>query len=168
MNETMLKLRIWARAEATLGRANARHAGRRMALAAIAVGLALLTVGMINFGAYESLAEAYGKAKGAFVLGGVNALLATLVALAAQRPRSAPEEAMVQEIREMAMAELAADADLVRAEVQRITGHVQRIEDGLSAISNASSSGVAMMASVGPVVEMIVQALKHRKSQSDH
>ncbi|MEM7138386.1 MAG: hypothetical protein AAF500_17535 [Myxococcota bacterium] len=167
MNETMLKLRIWARAEVALGKMNAKRTGARFATMAVAVGLALLAVGMVNLGAFEYLAEAHGKADAAFLLAGANGLLAALLALASQRARSRPEEEMVREIREMAMNELAADAGLVRAELQRMTGHVRRIEDGLSALSSASSSGVAMMASVGPVLEMIVQALKHRKSSSE-
>lgn len=167
VNDTMLKLRIWARAEASLGKMNARRTGQRLAMLGVSVGLTVLTVGMLNLGFYEYLAETHGKAEAAFVLAGSNALLAVLVALAAQRTRSRPEEAMVQEIREMAMAELATDAEQLREEFRRIAGHVRRIEDGLSAISNASASGVAMMSSVGPVLEMIVHALKQRRGSHE-
>lgn len=167
MNETMLKLRIWARAEASLGKINARRTGQRLAMLGVSVGLTVLTVGMLNLGAYEYLAETHGKAEAAFMLAGGNALLAVLVALAAQRSSSRPEEAMVREIREMAMAELSADAEQLREEFRRVSQHVRRIENGLSAISNASSSGVAMMATVGPVLEMIVHALKQRHGSKE-
>lgn len=168
MNETMLKLRIWARAETSLGKMNARRTGQRLAMMGISVGLTVLTVGMLNLGFYEYLAESHGKAEAAFILAGSNALLAVLIALAAQRKRERPEEAMVREIREMAMAELSRDAEQLRDEFRRITGHVRRIEDGLSAISHASASGVAMMSSVGPVLEIITHALKQRRAAHDH
>lgn len=163
MNETMLKLRIWTRAEITLTKIRARQTGQRLTLAAIAVGLALLTVGLLNVGAYEVLAETRGKATGAFMLAGANALLAVLVLLVSQRTRPRPEEEMVQEIRQMAMAELAADAEELREEFNRLSGHVKNIETGLVSLSSAgASAGMSMISSAGPVVELLVQALKSR------
>lgn len=159
--ETMLKLRIWARAETTLAKMTARRTGQRLTAMAIAVGLALLTVGMINLGTFELLAEAYGRAKGAFFLAAGNGLLAVLLVLAAQRSKPGPEEEMVSEIREMALAELQADADQIKEEFNRLTGNIKRIEDAVSALTGSGST-LSKLTSVGPVVELAVQALKHR------
>lgn len=165
MDETMLKLRIWARAEVTLAKIHANRTGRRLTLTATAIGLALLTVGLMNVGAYDVLAEAHGDAKGAFLLAGANGLLAILVLLASQRAKPGPEEDMVQEIRHMAMSELAADAEEIKQEFNRLSGHVKRIEDGLSTLaSTGAGAGLSMMSSVGPVMELLVQALKTRHS----
>jgi hypothetical protein len=160
-NETMLKLRIWARAETTLAKMTVRRTGQRFTAVAIAVGLALLTVGMINLGTFELLAEAYGRAKGAYYLAAGNGLLAILLMLAAQRHKAGPEEEMVNEIREMALAELQADADEIKDEFNRLTGHVRRIEDAVSTLTGSGSS-LAKISTVAPVVELAVQALKHR------
>lgn len=160
-NETILKLRIWARAETTLAKIGARRTGQRFTAIAIAVGLALLTVGMLNLGTFELLAETYGRAKGAYFLAAGNGLLAVLLVGAAQRNRPGPEEEMVVEIREMALAELQADAEEIKAEFNRLTGHVRRIEDAVSTLSGSGST-LAKISTVAPVIELAVQALKHR------
>lgn len=166
MNDTMLKLRIWARSEVTLGKIHLRRMGQQTALLAIAVGLALLTVGMFNLGLYELLAETQGKSKAAFLLAAANGLLAVVLVLAAQRNRPRPEEEMVQEIREMAMNELAADADHVKQELALLQGHVQRIENGLSTLTHSGlGGGLSMITSVGPVLDLIVETLKHRRDK---
>ena len=161
MNATMLKLRIWARAETTLAKITARRTGQRFTAVAIAVGLALLTVGMLNLGTFELLAETYGRAKGAYYLAAGNGLLAVLLVLAAQRSKPGPEEEMVSEIREMALAELQADADEIKEEFNRLTGHVRRIEDAVSGLTGSGTT-LSKLTTVGPVVELAVQALKHR------
>ncbi len=161
MSETMLKLRIWARAESTLAKITARRTGQRITAMAIAVGLALLTVGMVNLGTFELLAETYGRAKGAYYLAAGNGLLAILLVLAAQRSKPGPEEEMVSEIREMALAELQADADEIKEEFNRLTGHVRRIEDAVSGLTGSGST-LSKLTTLGPVVELAVQALKHR------
>jgi hypothetical protein len=68
---------------------------------------------------------------------------------------------MVNEIREMALAELQADADEIKDEFNRLTGHVRRIEDAVSTLTGSGSS-LAKISTVAPVVELAVQALKHR------
>ena len=161
MSETMLKLRIWARAESTLAKITARRTGQRVTAMAIAVGLALLTVGMVNLGTFELLAETYGRAKGAYFLAGGNGLLAILLVLAVQRSKPGLDEQMVREIREMALAELEADADEFKEEFNRLTGHVRRIEDAVSGLTGSGST-LSKLTTVGPVVELAVQALKHR------
>ena len=161
MNEMMLKLRIWIHAETALLKINARRTGQRFTALAIALGLAILAVGMINIGIFELLAETYGRVKGAFYLAGGNAVLAALVVFAAQRSKPGLEEEMVADIREMALAELQTDADEIKAEFDRIASHVQKIESSVSALMGSGSS-LSKLASLGPVVELAVQALKTR------
>ena len=76
MTAVMLKLRIWVHAETALLKINARRTGQRFTALAIALGLAILSVGMINIGIFELVAESYGRVKGAFYLAGGNGLLA--------------------------------------------------------------------------------------------
>jgi hypothetical protein len=162
MNEIMLKLRIWARAETTLAKITARRTGQRFTTVAIAIGLALLTVGMLNLGTFELLTETQGRAKAAYYLA-ANGLLAILLVLAAQRIKPGPEEQLVQEIREMALVELQTDADQVKDEFSRLTGHVKKIENAVSGLTGSGST-LTKLSSVAPVVELAVQALKQRHS----
>jgi hypothetical protein len=163
MNEIMLKLRIWARAETTLAKITARRTGQRFTTVAIAIGLALLTVGMLNLGTFELLTETQGRAKAAYYLAAGNGLLAILLVLAAQRIKPGPEEQLVQEIREMALVELQTDADQVKDEFSRLTGHVKKIENAVSGLTGSGST-LTKLSSVAPVVELAVQALKQRHS----
>jgi hypothetical protein len=161
MNEIMLKLRIWVHAETALLKINARRTGQRFTTLAIALGLAILAVGMINIGIFELLAETYGRVKGAFYLAGGNGLLAAIVVFIAQRSKPGLEEEMVAEIREMALAELQADADEIKDEYDRIAARVQKIEHAVSGLTGSGSS-LSKLTSLSPVVELAVHALKSR------
>lgn len=161
MSAVMLKLRIWVHAETALLKINARRTGQRFTALAIALGLAILAVGMINIGIFELLAESYGRIKGAFYLAGGNGLLAAIVVVVAQRSKPGLEEEMVAEVREMALTELQADADEIKAEYERIADRVRKIESSVSALTGSGSS-LSKISSLGPVVELATHALKHR------
>lgn len=161
MTAVMLKLRIWVHAETALLKINARRTGQRFTALAIALGLAVLAVGMVNIGIFELMAEAYGRVKGAFYLAGGNGLLAAIVIVVAQRAKPGLEEEMVAEIREMALTELQSDADEVKAEFERIADRVRKIESSVSALTGSGSS-LSKLSTLGPVVELATHALKHR------
>ena len=161
MNGVMLKLRIWVHAETALLKINARRTGQRFTALAIALGLGIVAVGMINMGIFELLAETYGRVKGAFYLAGANGVLAAIVVFVAQRSKPGLEEEMVGEIREMALAELQADADELKEEFDRIAGRVHQIETAVSTLTGSGSS-LSKLSAVAPVIEVAVQALKTR------
>jgi hypothetical protein len=161
MDETMLKLRILARAELTLARANFRRMVIRMAFGIIAIGMILLMVVMLNLGAYELFAASLGSARAAFVVAAINGALATLVFLLSTLVRPGPEQEMVREIREMALTELASDAAALQGEFAEIGQDVHRIRDGLSSFMGG---GDALWSSLGPVIAMLIEALKRRNA----
>ena len=115
---------------------------------------------MINIGIFELLAESFGRVKGAFYLAGANGLLAAVVVFFAQRGKPGLEEEMVNEIREMALAELQTDADEVKEELERIAARVRQIEDSVSALRGVGHGST--LSSLGPVVDLAVHALKSR------
>ena len=160
MDETMMKLRILAKAEATLLKANTRRAAMRARLYAIAIGLVLLTVIMLNVAAYQYLLESMSAGRAALLVGLVNAVLAAVVVLFAMRIQPGPEEAMVRDIREMAMAELSGDVDMVKDEFARISGDLNRIRSNVSSALGIFKSGVPGAGSVGPVLGIITKMLK--------
>ena len=92
MDETVTKMRILARAEMTLAKISAQRAAHRAAFYAVAIGLVLLTVVLLNVGTYHMLVERLNAATSAFILAGANALLALVVVFAASRVRAGPEE----------------------------------------------------------------------------
>jgi len=160
MNETMIKLRILMHAEYTLARVNLRRLVNKTMLAAIAIGLVLLAVVMTNVGAYELLAESQGAAKGAFLVAAGNAFLAALVIFAVRQLKPGPEEEMVQEIRQLTLAELSADAEGIRQSFASIAKDVKGIQSGFSAIGGGLGAGLT---SLGPLIGLLVETLKKRR-----
>jgi hypothetical protein len=165
MEETIMKLRILARAELTLLRINTRRMALRAGFVAVALGLVLLTVVMLNIGAYELLAEGSSRSTAAFTIAAANGVLALVLTLVARSIRAGPEEEMVREIREMAMTELAADADAVQHEFAKLGEDVKRIRAGLSSFTGGGGTnlGTAALANLGPVIGFLIDALKRRK-----
>jgi L-fucose isomerase-like protein len=159
-NDTIMKLRILARAEVTLARINLQRTANRAKLYAIAIGLGLLAVVMVNIGAYQLLAETYGNAVAAFLLAAGNGALAGAVLLAVSRLQPGPEEKMVQEIREMALAEVTADVEEMKADFTQLGADVKRIQTGFSALSSGGGIGTGL-AGLMPVISMIIDAAKH-------
>ena len=80
--------------------------------------------------------------------------------LAAMRIQPGPEEAMVRDIREMALAELSGDVDLAKDEFVRISGDLNRIRTNVSAALGIFKSGAPGAGSVGPLLGIITKMLK--------
>ena len=160
MNETMIKLRILMHAEYTLARVNLRRLVNKSILVAIAIGLILLVVVMVNIGSYELLAESYGGAGAAFLVAGGNAVLAAVTILISRQLKPGAEEKMVEEIRELAMAELSADAEGIRQNFASIAKDVKGIQSGFSALGGGLGAGLTTL---GPLVGLLVDTLKKRR-----
>jgi hypothetical protein len=161
MDELLMKLRILARAEITLARINSQRIANRIKLLSIAIGAVLLTVVMVNVGAYQLLAETYSNATAAFLVAAGNAALAIALVLAARQLQPGPEEQMVREIREMALAEVTADVDAIKQDFTEIGDNVKRIRTGFAGLS--SGGGIGSWTGLASVVGMLVEALKRAK-----
>ena len=163
MDETLLKIRVLTRAEMTLAKANARRIAARSRLYAIALGMVLLTVIMVNIAAYEYLSGLKGEPAAALIVALANAALAVIVIIVASRIKPGPEEEMVREIRELALTELSADAEGVRQKFAQISGDVERIRAGFSSVSGALGSAQAGLGSLSPLLGMLTSMLKKKR-----
>jgi len=165
MEETLLKLRILASAEMNLARVKSRRLVNRAIFFAIAAGLFLLAVVMINIGAYQWLSERYSPSDSAFLVAAGNAVLALLLGIIGWRVKAGPEEEMAREIREMALEELTADIDELQQEVSKVGNDVQRIRSGFSILTKGGQIGVGL-ASLAPLIKTVVDSIKeHRKEK---
>ena len=160
MDETLMKLRILAKAETSLLKANARRAAMRARLFAIAIGLVLLTVIMINIAAYQYLLESMSGGQAALLVSLVNAVLAIIAVVSAMRIQPGPEEEMIRDIRERAMSELSGDVDLATEEFVRISTDLNRIRTNVSTALGFFKSGVPGSGAVGPALGIITKMLK--------
>ena len=144
MHETMMKLRMLVRAEMTLARTNLQRAANRAILYAMAIGLILLAVVMVNIGAYQLLADTYGNALAAFLVAAGNGVIAIILAIVASRIRPGAEEQMVHEIREMALAEVTADIDEMKSDFAELGADVRRIRRGFSTLGSSGGFGAGL------------------------
>ena len=121
-----------------------------------------MTVVMINVGAYQLLAETYSESVSAFLVAAGNAVLTVLVVFAVRRIQAGPEEKLAREVRDMALDEFTADVDTFK---EGLDTDVKRLKKGFSILNKGSQIG-AGLASVAPVISMIVEAIKeHRKDK---
>jgi len=165
MEETLLKLRILASAELNLARIQTQRMANRAIFFAIAAGLIVLAVVMINIGVYQLLTESYGPSDSAFLVAAGNGVLAALLAIVGWRVRAGPEERMAREIREMALDELTADVDELQQEFTKVGKDVKRIRSGFSILTSGRNIGVGL-ANLAPIVAVIIDAVKeHRKEK---
>lgn len=138
MDDTITKLRLLARAELTVAHMHAQRLARRAKLYAVAIGLILLTIVMVNVGAYKLIAESVGDANSAFLIAIGDGLLAVIIFLVASRVRPGAEEDMAREIRELVLRDVTADANQIK-------------------------EGISGLAGFGPLVSLLVDMLKGRK-----
>jgi len=164
MQETLLKLRILASAEMNLARITFRRLANRAIFFAIAVGLMLLAVVMVNIGAYQLLTESYSPSDSAFLVATGNVVLAALLAFVGWRVQAGPEEQMAREIREMALEELTADVDELQQEFSKVGKDVKRIRTGFSVLTKGGSIG-AGLASLAPLIATVIDSLKQRRRE---
>jgi hypothetical protein len=164
MHETVMKLRILARAEITLARIYLQRAANRALLYAIAIGLLFLAIVMVNIGAYQLLAEIYGNAVAAFLVAAGNGLLAAIILLAIHQLKPGPEEQTVREIRDSALAEFSADIDEIEEDFTLLGADVKRFRTGFSALRRGGSIGIGLVG-LAPVIATIIESLKKRRKE---
>jgi hypothetical protein len=163
MDETLMKIRILTRAELALAQVHLQLTARRIVFTVVGLGLIVLTVAMLNLGLFHAFSERIGPAGAAFAIAAVNALLGGGILLAAGRLRPGPEERLVHEIRDMALSELSADAEGLKAQVGEVSADLARIRSGVNALTDTASGGLAGIAHLAPLLGMLVDLLKSRE-----
>ena len=163
MDERITKLKLLARTEATLARMHAQRLATQAKLFAVAIGLVLLTIVMLNVGAYELLATYVGTSNSAFIIAGANGLLAAILVVMGMRLRPGREEEMAREIRELVVNDFSADADKVKEKFTQISEDLQNLQSGIASMSSGVQGGISGLASLGPLIGLLVDFLKRRK-----
>ncbi len=155
MNELMMKLRILARAEITLFRADAQRRGNQALFAAISIGCIFVGLIFVNAGLFFLLTESEIDSRAAFILAGGNFGLAIIPFLLRRQAKAGPEELMVREIRDMAADEVTKDLNAVADEVAAVGSGIRQLKAGVSSFSGGGLGGA-----LGPVLPIIIDLLK--------
>jgi hypothetical protein len=164
MHETMMNLKILARAELTLARMDLQRAAYRATLYAVSIGMLLIALVMVNVGAYQLLAETYGNAVAAFLVAAGDGLLAAMMLLAVRRLKPGPEEQKVREIRDTALAEFTTQIDEIEADFALLGADLKRFRTGFSALRTGGSIGIGLLG-VAPVIARIIESIKQRRKK---
>ncbi len=160
MEELTVKLRILARAEMTLLRADAHRRTNRLLLSVLSIGCVLVALVFVNVGAFFLLTDADGNARAAFVLAAVNLAIGAIPFFMGRSIKPSAEEQMVREIREMAAAEISRDVKSVSDELSGLVESVKQLQAGISGLAGGRVSAITAL---GPLVPIVVDLLKKHK-----
>ena len=164
MSDTVQKVRVLSRVELALLKIHLRVLTRQALLCAAGLLTALLAVGMVNSAIYLFLTERVDRDVAALIVAALNAIVAVGLFLAASRTRPGPEVATVEEIRDLAVSELQADAEAARQKINEMTADVQRIRSGISGVFGGGGPVRGLMR-LGPLFDLLTRTLKSSKGK---
>jgi len=162
MDALLQRLALLARAEALAIRIRTKRAARAVAFSAAGLAAGMFAFGLLNLGAFNVLATSYGSTAAALALAVVDSLIALVLLMQARRRTPTSEEAMVDELRTLALAELANDAIRLKAQVVHLQQQVTRIGEGISRVTSSDPLQFGL-AHIGPILSMASRLLSRRK-----
>jgi hypothetical protein len=157
MNELIVKLRILARAEVTLFKADAQRRTNMAMLAAVSIGCVFVALVFVNVGVFFALTESDIDSRAAFILAGANLGLAAVPMLFRRSAKPGPEEQMVREIREMAANEVSKDITAMTDEIAAVGSGFKQLKSG---IASFGGGGGGALGALGPVLPLLIDLLK--------
>ena len=162
MERLLQRLALLIRAEALAMRLRVRRTARAAVLTAAAFAAGLFAFGFINYCVFMWIAGVFGPIAAALSLAVIDVVLAAVcLALAIGGGRS-QEEAMVDELRAMALAELENDAQELKDQVVNLQQHVARISDGISKVTSNDPLQIGL-SSIGPILSLASRFLNRKK-----
>lgn len=150
MPDTMLKLKIFARAEMALAQIKTQRSIKKTVLIGTAGLFVLAGLGMLDYAGVSALIPVVGQAFAAAIVAAVNIIVAVVVLAVANKAGAMKnEEKLAQEIRDMAYGELNKDFEKARSEIEQITTDIRNIRSGFASLSSIVAKTVTpLIASV--------------------
>ena len=145
MNELIVQLKILARAEVTLFKADAQRRTNQAMLAAISIGCVFVGLVFVNLGLFFVLTDAELDSRAAFILAGGNFGLALIPFLLRRNAKASPEEQMVREIREMAAEQVSQEFTAIADEVAAVGSGIRQVRSGLASLHAGATGSLASL-----------------------
>jgi len=158
MSDIVQKVRVLSRIEIALLKIHLRTLARQTLLCAVGLLLTLLAVAMVNVAIYLFLAGRLDRDVAALIVAALNAVLAVGLFLMAKNTRPGAEAAMVEEVRDLAVAGLRADAEAVARDLNQVKTDVERIRSGFS-----RGGSLRSLMLLGPLIDVVSSSLKRSK-----
>jgi len=151
MQTVVRNFRVLWRAERLMAEMRLRVLVNQMGLLAVAALIAMFALAMANFAAYLFLAPRTGPVGAALLVALGDIVIAVILVVVARGLRPGPEIAMVEEVRDMALEELEAEAEAVQGELRELRNEIEGVAQ--SAVSFARNP----LSAIGP--DLIVSLL---------
>lgn len=165
MNSLTRNLTILWRSERLLAQAEWRRTSRQITILVLAGVLTLLALVMLNVAGFYWLADSYGNAPAALAVATANAVLAAILAVAAQSLKTPPETEMIREFRNSALADIETEAEAVQSQLVQIRDDVQSIGSRVSAFA-ADPVGNLSPALLVPAINAFTSVVRSSKRSS--
>jgi hypothetical protein len=94
----------------------------------------LFALGMLNMAVFFAIQETLGSAIAALLVGLGNLLLAGILLLVVQRLDTGPEARIVEEVREMALADIEAEAKAFQSELRLVRDEIADMRSGITSL----------------------------------
>ena len=159
MSTIKRNLQLLWRSERILAEARLKLTSRKLTLA-VGAGIAgLFAVGMFNLAALFALEPSVGIAAAAALVGFINIIVAGLFLVVAQALRPAEEEAMVREVRDMAIGEIGGEIEEVQAAFTSLRRDVEGLRTNIRGLvrNPADALSPAMILSTLSAISRLVK-----------
>ena len=164
MKDPMLKLKILTRTESALLKIQFRRTVMFILIYVVAFLFITISFCMLNFAAYQALAESHAPAMAALlVASGDGILTCILIFISQQVGKTTDQELMLRDIRDLALNELRADVDDVKSKVTKVGDDVKHIRSGISSFNEVSS--INLLGNLSPILTLLIDLLKKGRSK---
>lgn len=163
MSAMTRNLQLLWRSERVLVESRLKLTTRKLVLGVVAGIACLFAWGMLNIAGYFALEPLTGKAWSALIVGVADIVFAVLLIMIAQGLQPAPEEDMVREVRDMALAEIGTEVDDVQAKLLQLRDDVEGVRDSISHFVNRPLDALSP-AMIGPALAILTNLVKAKKS----
>ncbi len=134
METVVRNLKLLWKSEQTLAEIKLKFFARKIVLLMFAGLGALFSLGMLNMAAFFAIGDTFGNAIAALLIGLANLLLAAGLLLAAQRADGGRQTRIVEEVRDMALADIEAEAKAVQSELLLVRNEITDMRSGIAKI----------------------------------
>ena len=153
------QLKVLWNSERMLGELKLKVLTHKVLLSATAALFGLFALGMLNLAAFFYFSPKFGMAGSALLVAVVNLAIMGILLIIANRTAPGPEAQIINEVRDMALAEIEAEAQTVQAELRLVRDEIMGLRASVSrAISNPLEALAPKV--LVPLIGAIIQMLK--------
>ena len=134
MEKLVRNLKLLWQSQRMLGEIKLRLAAQKLALSVLAGLGGLFALGMLNLSVFFAIQETLGSSIAALLVGRGNRVPAAGLLLLVQRLAGGREASVVEEVREMALADIEAEAKAFQSELRLVRDEIADMRSGITSL----------------------------------